>query len=206
MKWILFSFFLQSLYGAETILITGASGKLGTLIAEQLAPDYNLILADCDSESIKVLQKRYRSLYPHVYRTMTFDYLNPKIGTLPKLKMAIIIVPKPKGEQIVQKTFEGPCQLIESLLPNRPDHLVILLGLNSTKSELASYGEIKSRWEPYVNSLIENGCRVSHFSIDSSGYIPPYGYVLSQMPYQIKGLLLQNNPHLFDIPDLNFYL
>mgnify|MGYP000048772654 CR=1 FL=1 len=162
----------------NTIMVTAATGALGTAICEQLASEgYDLLIAGRNSEKIKTLKESLNLKYKEVQvQSIIIDFSDIKTienaskKVLPNFLKGIVLVgPRPvlskngipdKNEwaKAFSETFIAPLEVIrlfELHLQNNGS-LVIISG-NSSKNYLPSYPNtnvIRLAWTGEVKNLI----------------------------------------------------
>jgi len=128
-----FLFVVNSGY-ANTILVTCATGELGSQIAEVLALDNDLILMGRDAAKLAVLQQKLSSQFSKKYSTLPLDFrdmpaLQKSISSLKgPLNGLVLIPPRPtfssnpipdskEWADLFQIMFIGPVELLREAEP-----------------------------------------------------------------------------------------
>lgn len=161
----------------STVIITCASGELGTAIAKLLAKDYNLILTGRDISKLHRLQDELKNQHPWQYDTSILDYSNNSSLSdfKKKLKKAyrvisglVLITPRPQFSKdllqsesdwllLFQTTFTGPIEALKSTLPHLSNNgkIVIIAGTTSVQV-MPEYGPaciVRRMWATYSKAL-----------------------------------------------------
>ena len=178
-----------------TILVTCATGELGSTIAKLLGEDYHLILAGRDS--LKLLQLK-ESLHKDSYKceTLLLDYSNyASIENFRKdraknpcpIKGVVLITPRPffgkdllQSEEnwlnLFQTTFTGPLEVLKSTLPylSSGSKVVVIAGTTSVQLQ-PEYGPacvIRRMWTTYCKALSHHlGPKGIHVNVISPGVV-----------------------------------
>lgn len=188
--WIKFTFILCLFYGNcfadspkiheehKTLIITGASGELGSATARLLARDHNLILTGRNLSTLQQLQKELKADHPCRYEICLLDYsssssianfknyLNQEVSPLSGL---VLITPRPQfyGKALLQEedtwsavfknTFTGPLEALKVVLPHLSQNgkIVVIAGTTSVQfqPEAGPACVIRRMWTTYTKAL-----------------------------------------------------
>lgn len=140
----------------KTVVVTCASGGLGSAAARGLASDYNLILTGRNLSTLEQLQKELEAAHPWRYEISLLDYSsNDSIATFKEflektnapLSGLVLIPPRPQfeGKSLLQKEntwleafqngFTGPLEALQAVLPYlaKPSKIVVIAGTTSVQ-------------------------------------------------------------------------
>lgn len=162
----------------KTVIITCASGKLGSATAKLLARDYNLILTGRNLSILQQLQKELKTDHPGRYEICLLDYsssgsiasfksyLNQAVSSLSGL---VLITPRPQfyGKALLQEeetwltvfrnTFTGPLEALKVVLPHLSQNgkIVVIAGTTSVQfqPEAGPTCVIRRMWATYTKAL-----------------------------------------------------
>jgi 3-oxoacyl-[acyl-carrier protein] reductase len=161
----------------KTLVLTGASGELGTASARVLAPDYDLILTGRDLSKLKKLQEELNRSHSGRYEVCLLDFisrssredfyhyvkqLNAPIGGI------VLITPRPQFHgkalmqnenvwlEVFQSTFTGPTEALQEMIPylSSPSKIVVIAGTTSVQFQ-SEYGPscvIRRMWTTYTRN------------------------------------------------------
>lgn len=161
---------------ASTIVVTCASGELGSAISKELAKEHNLILTGRDTVKLKQLTQELKSIRSEgEYEACIVDYTNSAtILDLQKkiskkaISGLVLITPRPQfsknilqeqleWHQMLQATFTGPIELLKTVLPAFSSHAKIVVIAGTTSVQLMpEYGPtciLRRMWTTYVKAL-----------------------------------------------------
>ncbi len=162
----------------KTVIITGASGELGSATARLLALDYNLILTGRNFTKLKNLQEELKRANPGYYDICTLDFTSKPSrdafkGYLNQVSTSIaglvLITPRPEFSgkvltqdedvwlEAFQSTFTGPMEALKAALPHlsNPSKIVVIAGTTSVQLQ-PEYGPlcvIRRMWTTYTKAL-----------------------------------------------------
>ncbi|MFA6916801.1 MAG: SDR family oxidoreductase [Parachlamydiales bacterium] len=162
----------------KTVVVTCATGELGSAAAKLLGQTHNLILTGRDREKLCKLKEELTAAFPHRYEICTLDYCNKdslltfkdylKKINLP-LSGIVLIYPRPQtyGKdllleestwlEVIQKTFTGPLEALKCALPHmtNPSKIVVISGTTSVQyiPDAGAACIIRRMWTTYVKGL-----------------------------------------------------
>lgn len=186
----------QALEKPTTIVVTCATGELGTAIAMMLAKDHDLILTGRDIGKLRELQRQLKEKYPWDYNVYSVDYTNPSSISDFKNKLVedkttlsglVLITPRPPFSkdllqeeahwlQLFQLTFTGPLETLKAALPSLSNKgkIVIIAGTTSVQVS-PEYGPacvIRRMWTTFSKSLSHQlGPQGIHVNVLSPGVV-----------------------------------
>ena len=204
---LVFSLLVLSLFGNSlaahsshheekgTILVTCATGELGSAIAKLLGEDYNLILTGRDLPKLLQLKESFPK-NSYECETLLLDYSNPSSlenfkkdrGNNPRaIKGVVLITPRPffgkdllQSEEnwlnLFQTTFTGPFEVLKSTLPylSSGSKVVVIAGTTSVQLH-PEYGPacvIRRMWTTYCKALSHYlGPKGIHVNVISPGVV-----------------------------------
>lgn len=168
----------QEIQDRKTVIVTGASGELGSATAKLLARDYNLILTGRDIPKLQKLQSELKTSYPGRYEIQSLDYVssNSIANFKEYLKKSdtvisglVLIAPRPQfyGKALLQEektwhevftaTFTGPLEVLKVVLPQIKQHgkIVVIAGTTSVQFQPDSGPTcvIRRMWTTYAKAL-----------------------------------------------------
>jgi len=174
MKTLLFLLFWGAGF-AETLIITSASGELGSAAARLLAADYDLILTGRNISKLEQLQEELRSNHPWNYEICTLDYsssasiANFREGLKGSVSGIVLIPPRPPfhGKGLIQEesvwldvfqsSFTGPLEVLKAALPHLGEgsRIVAIVGTTSVQyqSDSGPTSVIRRMWTTYTKAL-----------------------------------------------------
>lgn len=162
----------------KTLIITCASGELGSATARLLARDYNLILTGRNLSILQQLQKELKADHPCRYEICLLDYSSSKSISNFKsylnqvdsqLSGLVLITPRPQfyGKALLQEedtwlavfrnTFTGPVEALKVALPllTQNGKIVVIAGTTSVQfqPEAGPACVIRRMWTTYTKAL-----------------------------------------------------
>lgn len=162
----------------KTILITGASGELGSAAAKLLAHDYNLILTGRNLSKLQQIQVELKANNPGCYEICILDFLSKaSIAHFKEfidqktllLSGFLLIPPRPAfhGKTLFQdhdtwtevfaSTFLGPVETLKVVLPYlaRQCKIVVIAGTSSIQfqSDVGPSCLVRRIWTTYTKAL-----------------------------------------------------
>ncbi len=180
----------------STMVVTCATGELGTAIAKVLGRDYNLILTGRDSLKLQALQKQLQVEYPWQYEVCQLDYVNQasivdfknKISNFEQSVAGLVLItPRPNFAknllqeeaewlQLFQTIFTGPLEALKATLPklSKGSKIVVIAG-NTSVQYMPEYGPaciLRRMWTTYSKALAyELGPKEIYVNVLSPGVI-----------------------------------
>lgn len=161
----------------STVIVTCASGELGSAIARLLAGKYHLILTGRNAVKLYSLQSELQSQHALNYEVCCLDYLDHSSMADLKKKLEdkhsvisglVLITPRPQFSKdllqdesewlsMFQATFTGPIEVLKSVLPHlvNKGKIVIIAGTTSVQL-MPEYGPaciIRRMWTTYSKAL-----------------------------------------------------
>lgn len=162
----------------KTVVITCASGELGSSIARVLAKDYNLVLTGRNISKLQKLQEELKENNPWKYEICTLDYtIKSSIAdfksylmrSVPSLTGIVLITPRPSfygkalflDEEVwleaLQITFTGPLEALKAALPQLTQNskIVVIAGTTAVQvqPEFGPVCVIRRMWTTYTKAL-----------------------------------------------------
>ena len=146
---------------AKTILVTCATGELGTAISKELASRYNLILTGRDSTKLQKLQKELQAIRSGQYDLIVLDYsseesLNDFKKRLQEkntlLSGLVLMTPRPNFGQnllesgsewlrLFQNCFSGPVDALRATLSSfETCGKIVIIGGTTSVQLMPEYG------------------------------------------------------------------
>ena len=182
--------FFTNVACADHILVSAATGALGSEIAKKFASEgYNVVLLDRSNDKLIKLKKELEHQYKINVQINVVDYNNfasTKLQKLPRLSGAVIIPPRtifknkliPEAAEwqlAVNEGFIGPLELIRNITDNMNSNssIVIISGVTS-KSYMPNYPNtnvIKQMWGGEVKNLCNQFAGKIRFNVVSPGVI-----------------------------------
>jgi 3-oxoacyl-[acyl-carrier protein] reductase len=178
----------------KTILVTGASGGMGTAICDHLAQKgYNLILAARNLEKLSEQARELKSKFGGYYVPVAIDFNDAKSMQDLAHKLSVeldglVLMPPripPSSEvlpennvwmSVFEQTFVNPLSLIREIVPNMRKEgrskVVIISGISSVQviSNYALNNSIRAAWLAQAKTLaFAYGERNIHFNTLSIG-------------------------------------
>lgn len=162
----------------KTLIITSASGELGSATARLLAHDYNLILTGRNLAKLKNLQQELQATTSGRYDVCTLDFVSKSsrdswksylnqlhtpiaglvlIGPRPQFYGKALIQDETIWLEVLQTTFTGPLEALKIVLPHlsNPSKIVVIAGTTSVQLQ-PEYGPscvIRRMWTTYTKAL-----------------------------------------------------
>lgn len=162
----------------KTLIITCATGEIGTATAKLLAADHNLLLTGRNLAKLQQLQQECQAQHPHLYEICPLDYSNSDLIAQFKMRLdqlntpisgVLLIPPRPSfyGKnlfqeeavwlEVFQTTFTGPLETLKATLPHlaKGGKIVVIAG-NSSIQYLPESGPtcvIRRMWTAYTKAL-----------------------------------------------------
>lgn len=162
----------------KTIIVTGASGELGSEAARLLACEYNLIVTGRNLVTLKQLQEELKANNSGNYEICALDFCsNSSIMSFKEfldekgflISGLALITPRPEfyGKAVIQDedtwlkvfktTFTGPLEALNVVVPHLSQHskVVIVAGTTSVQF-LPGFGPscvIRRMWTTYTKAL-----------------------------------------------------
>lgn len=162
----------------KNIILTGATGGIGSVIAEELGSHgYNLILSSRDENRLLSLKNKLQQHIKSEISCLTVDYSDTNTfrqfeilnETKRHIDGLVLITPKPVTEShlfpkkeewqlLFNTTFIGPLLLIESVLPfmrHGQSKIVVISGIASKQymPGKASFSVIRNAWLAQAKAL-----------------------------------------------------
>lgn len=162
----------------KTLVVTCASGELGSATARTLAKDHNLILTGRNLPILLQLQKELKEAHPHTYEICPLDFSNPSSinqfrdylnRTTSSLSGLVLITPRPqfygstllqdedKWLEAIRNTFTGPLGALKAVLPHlsKNSKIVVIAGTTSVQFQAESGPScvIRRMWSTYTKAL-----------------------------------------------------
>lgn len=180
----------------STVVVTCATGSLGEVIAETLAPDYNLILTGRNMSKLNSLQQKLKEQNNGQYEIFSLDFTNSNaIDEFKRFLIqrdeaihGLVLIP-PRSTllknlfqeerewlQLFQMMFTGPVEVLKSTLPYLSDHgkIAIISGITSVQF-IPEYGPsciIRRMWSTYSKALSHLlGPKGIHVNVLSPGVV-----------------------------------
>lgn len=163
---------------SKTLIVTCASGELGSAAARILARDYNLLLTGRNLSKLQQLQKELAADNPWQYETCTLDYASsPSIAFFKDylhqlaspISGFVLIAPRPQfyGKALLQEedtwlkvfqtTFTGPLEVLKAALPflSQNSKIVLIAGTTSVQfqPDAGPTCVIRRMWTTYSKAL-----------------------------------------------------
>lgn len=162
----------------RTILITGATGAIGTALCKKLAKqDNHLIVTARDQQKLNFLAEQLKSEYKIEVDSVTSDF-NDSNSYTSLLKLAndgidgfVIMPPQPPitedclpkdniWSEMFNKSFIGPSVLIRDLLPSlikRKASVVLISGITSKQplTKYATSSVLRTAWQGQIKTLAD---------------------------------------------------
>lgn len=162
---------------AKTILVTCATGELGTAISKELASRYNLILTGRDSTKLQKLQKELQAIRSGQYDLIVLDYsseesLNDFKKRLQEkntlLSGLVLMTPRPNFGQnllesgsewlrLFQNCFSGPVDALRATLSSfETCGKIVIIGGTTSVQLMPEYGPacmVRRMWTTYAKAL-----------------------------------------------------
>lgn len=152
-----------------TIIVTCASGELGTAIAEHLACDYNLILTGRQTDKLLKIKERLESQFSCQYDIYPLDYTDhasimhfkEQLQHYSSLLGLVLMTPRPhlgKGVlkeewewlTLLQNTFTGPLEVLKMAVPYLVSNSsIVIIGGTTSVQCMPEYGSacvIRRMW------------------------------------------------------------
>lgn len=146
---------------SKTIVLTCATGELGTALAKKLIEDFHLILTGRSLSKLEALQTELNAQFPGCCDTCLLDFSDSSSLTHFKkilhekhipLSGLVLMTPRPNFQksvlqeeaewlQSLQSTFTGPLEALKATLPHMPKEskIVIIAGTTSIQA-MPEYG------------------------------------------------------------------
>lgn len=160
----------------STIIITCASGELGSEIARDLSKDHALIMTGRNKTSLEMMKQELEAMHPFHYEVCLLDYTDPasisafekKLHFLESLDGLVLITPRPahgqnllqeeaKWLQLFQCTFTGPAAVLSATIPFiRAGGKIVVIGGTTSVQLMPAYGPsciIRRMWTTYSKAL-----------------------------------------------------
>lgn len=157
----------------STIVVTCATGEIGSAIAKKLAKKHNLILVGRDKAKLEILHEQLTSLFKNQYTTCQVDYTDLSAGKRlkevlgeQKLSGIVVITPRPqiallddqeKWLETLQSCFTGPSSVMKTALSNMPENgnIVVISGITSVQlsPDYAGTSGIRRLWSSVTKGL-----------------------------------------------------
>lgn len=177
----------------KTLIVTCATGDLGSEIAENLASDHNLILIGRNSSKLEQLREKLSQEFPGNYQTLTLDYtdiqptaVQEAIASRP-IAGLVLITPRPsfssdilqsgdEWSRLFQATFTGPIDVLNQTLSSLSEmsKIVIISGTSSVQlsPEHGPVAVVRRMWTTYAKALSHKlGSRGIYVNVLSPGVI-----------------------------------
>jgi NAD(P)-dependent dehydrogenase (short-subunit alcohol dehydrogenase family) len=157
----------------STIVITCATGEIGSAIARNLAPNHNLILIGRNITKLQAIQGEMHALGKHCYQSMQLDYTDrdrkksvcQELADR-KLTGLVVITPRPEIGLLdeeenwlstLQSCYTGPASVMKAALTNMREggKVVVISGITSVQLSPAYGGPsvIRRMWTAFTKAL-----------------------------------------------------
>lgn len=162
----------------KIIILTGASGELGSETARLLAKDHDLILTGRNLSKLEDLQKELKAHNSGNYEICTLDFINHAsivnfkdyLSQMPsQISGLVLITPRPQFQgkssiqdeniwlEVFRNTFTGPIEALKVVLPylSNSSKIVVIAGTTSIQfqPDTGLSCVIRRMWVTYTKAL-----------------------------------------------------